>query len=192
MKIHQDTTTIQACDAVTHIAFLRGINFWGNKKVEMSKLKELFEFLWFFDISTYMNSGNVIFSSKNMESTPITQIIETAIIKNFWFEVRVLVLTDKTLCDIYQSIPTAWNNEKWMLPHIAFLWNEVDHPNILDRVDIDWNTIVQYVKGAILWNVELKNWSRDTIYRFVTGKISQHVTVRSINTVRKLITRLNK
>ena len=79
-----------------------------------------------------------------------------------------------------------------MLPHIAFLWNEVDHPNILDRVDIEGNTTIQYVKGAILWNVELKNWSRDTIYRFVTGKISQHVTVRSINTVRKLITQLNK
>jgi uncharacterized protein (DUF1697 family) len=48
---------------IQYIAFLRGINFWGNKKIDMKELKKVFESLWFLEVSTYMNSGNVIFLS---------------------------------------------------------------------------------------------------------------------------------
>ncbi len=45
------------------IAFLRGINVSGKNKIPMAKLKENFEKLGFQEVKTYLNSGNVIFSS---------------------------------------------------------------------------------------------------------------------------------
>lgn len=39
-----------------YIALLRGINVGGNKKVEMPKLKKVFESLGFDEVSTYINS----------------------------------------------------------------------------------------------------------------------------------------
>ncbi len=170
-----------------YIALLRGINIWGHKKVEMLRLREMFELLEFFDVSTYLNSGNVIFSSDHEDIENMTQRIEDDILKIFWFEVKVLVINHETLNNIYEAIPTTWICDIGMLPHIAFLWQEIDSPDIIRWIKINpEKDTVRYVSGAILWNVELKNWNKDTVYRFATGKISQHVTIRSMNTVRKL------
>lgn len=56
-----------------YVALLRGINVGGNNKVEMSKLKALFEKMGYTNVVTYINSGNVIFEAHS-ESTDILQI----------------------------------------------------------------------------------------------------------------------
>ena len=48
-----------------YIAFLRGINISGKNKINMSDLKAEFENMNFSDVSTYLNSGNIMFSSDN-------------------------------------------------------------------------------------------------------------------------------
>ena len=99
----------------------------------------------------------------------------------------MLVRNAKNIQEILSSIPASWINQSGMRPHIAFLWEDINSPDILKRVDVNVKIDqVKYVQGAILWNVELKNWSKDTIYKFTNGKISKQVTVRSINTVKKL------
>ena len=52
-----------------YIAFLRGINISGKRKVPMAKLKKGFEEIGFTEVKTYLNSGNVIFSSNEDEET---------------------------------------------------------------------------------------------------------------------------
>jgi uncharacterized protein (DUF1697 family) len=47
----------------TYIALLRGINISGKNKISMPLLKAAFEEIGFSNVSTYINSGNVIFSS---------------------------------------------------------------------------------------------------------------------------------
>ena len=46
-----------------YIAFLRGVNISGKNKVPMAELKKGFEELDFSEVKTYLNSGNVAFSS---------------------------------------------------------------------------------------------------------------------------------
>lgn len=46
-----------------YVAFLRGINISGKNKIEMKELKNCFEKVGFSDVSTYLNSGNVTFST---------------------------------------------------------------------------------------------------------------------------------
>ena len=47
-----------------YIALLREINISGKNKVVMAELKKEFESLNLEDVKTYLNSGNVIFSSR--------------------------------------------------------------------------------------------------------------------------------
>ena len=47
-----------------YMALLRGINISGKNKVVMAELKKEFESLKLEDVKTYLNSGNVIFSSR--------------------------------------------------------------------------------------------------------------------------------
>lgn len=46
-----------------YVALLRGINVGGKNKVPMAELKQVFAALNFQNISTYINSGNVIFDT---------------------------------------------------------------------------------------------------------------------------------
>ena len=65
-----------------YVAFLRGINISGKNKVPMAELKKAFEELGFREVKTYLNSGNVIFSSDDENIGSLTSRIETMIKEN--------------------------------------------------------------------------------------------------------------
>ena len=47
----------------THVALLRGINLGGRNRVAMADLRALVSGLGHADVSTYIQSGNVLFSA---------------------------------------------------------------------------------------------------------------------------------
>ncbi len=59
-----------------YIALLRGVNISGKNKVPMAELKLGFESLGFSDVRTWLNSGNVVFSSEEAEPAALTGQIE--------------------------------------------------------------------------------------------------------------------
>ena len=73
----------------TYVALLRGINVGGHKKIKMTDLKLLFEELGFVDVMTYIQSGNVVFSSNT--NVNLERIIGEKILERFGFELPVLV-----------------------------------------------------------------------------------------------------
>ena len=66
-----------------YVALLRGINVGGNNKIVMSELREVIEALGFGDVSTHINTGNIIFSCNSLEQQVISQQIESAIETKF-------------------------------------------------------------------------------------------------------------
>ncbi|WP_026451285.1 DUF1697 domain-containing protein [Aequorivita capsosiphonis] len=77
----------------THIALLRGLNVGGHKILKMADLKLLFESLGFAEVTTYIQSGNVLFSSSEpqMKALILEEIISEGIKELYGFEVPVLV-----------------------------------------------------------------------------------------------------
>ncbi len=64
MKIvWQIYNSMKAGDIMKYIALLRGINISGKDKISMSELKLELEKNNYQNVSTYLNSGNVIFES---------------------------------------------------------------------------------------------------------------------------------
>ncbi|MFK5958699.1 MAG: DUF1697 domain-containing protein [Lutibacter sp.] len=89
----------------TYIALLRGINVSGHHKIKMIELRQLFNGLNFKNVSTYIQSGNVIFTStKNNISKIENSIIEAVKIK-FGYDVKVIVITKNELGIIFKSNP---------------------------------------------------------------------------------------
>ena len=50
------------------IALVRGINVGGKRKILMADLKSLCEKLWWKNVMTYIQSGNLIFNSDTPNS----------------------------------------------------------------------------------------------------------------------------
>jgi uncharacterized protein (DUF1697 family) len=88
----------------TYISLLRGINVSGQNKIKMAALKEVYEYLKFENITTYIQSGNVVFKSSDDAST-LKKSIEVAIKNHFDLDIPVLILTVNQLESIYKALP---------------------------------------------------------------------------------------
>jgi uncharacterized protein (DUF1697 family) len=87
------------------IALLRGINVSGQKLIKMSELKTLFEKTGFQNVETYIQSGNVIFSTKETSTEKLSLKISSAIKKQFGFDVQVIVVTLEEIEDTLKKNP---------------------------------------------------------------------------------------
>lgn len=86
------------------LAMLRGINV-GGKKVPMAELRSLYEDMKYKKIRTYIQSGNVIFESKETDEIKISSLHAKKISAKFGFEVPVIIRTEKELSDIIKKNP---------------------------------------------------------------------------------------
>ncbi len=75
-----------------YIVLLRGINMGGKNRVEMPRLKALFESLDYSDVHNYINSGNILFTANN-DLGSILKNVEIHFLREFGFEVPILIKT---------------------------------------------------------------------------------------------------
>ena len=88
-----------------HVALLRGINVGKAKRVAMADLRALVESLGYSDVSTLLNSGNVVFTVPASERTPIGPRLEKAIATKLGVTSRVTVLTAREVADAIAGNP---------------------------------------------------------------------------------------
>lgn len=167
----------------TYVALLRGINVGGNNRVEMSKLKKVFESLGFENVSTYINSGNVIFQTDVKETEAL---IEKALKKAFGFEIRVVVRDAKNIKKLCKDIPQEWQNDTEQRTDVLFLWDAFDTKKSLDLVKTTDVDTLRYIDGALVWNVRRADVAKSGMKKFIGTVVYKNMTARNINTVRKL------
>jgi uncharacterized protein (DUF1697 family) len=93
-----------------YVALLRGINVGGRNKVPMADLREAVEQVGHTDVSTYIQSGNVLFTS----SRPRAQIeseLEEKLERRFGFPVVVVVRSRAQLRAIVQQAPKGFGKQ---------------------------------------------------------------------------------
>lgn len=167
-----------------YVALLRGINVGGNNKIEMKKLKLLFEELGFNSVETYINSGNVIFKCDNDSLLPK---IESAINSRFNLSVKTLVLSKNKIKAVVDSIPKGWIGREDWRQNVLFLWPESDSKDILNLIENkDEVDEVRYVPGALLWATNKDYLSRSGGQKLVGSKLYNQMTVRNLNTTLKI------
>lgn len=88
-----------------YIALLRGINVGNKNRISMADLKETFEKLSFKQVKTYLNSGNVVFSSDENNIIELTKQIEEMINIEFNLCIPVFVILKNNLEDILNNAP---------------------------------------------------------------------------------------
>jgi uncharacterized protein (DUF1697 family) len=82
-----------------YVAFLRGINL-GKRRLKMDRLKELFEELEFADVSTFIASGNVLFSSGGRNAAALERKIEKHLETSLGYDVETFVRTPQELAEV--------------------------------------------------------------------------------------------
>lgn len=89
----------------THVALLRGINLGGRNKVAMEDLRGVVSSLGHGDVVTYIQSGNVVFSSEQADTAALAGEMETAISSALGVRPRVVVLSRDELAQVVRDNP---------------------------------------------------------------------------------------
>ena len=89
----------------TYIALLRGINVSGKNKILMADLKTMLQEMGFKDVQTYIQSGNVVFKTRETDSSEIELKIEDKIGTTFGFTIPVIILDKNSFEKIWKENP---------------------------------------------------------------------------------------
>jgi uncharacterized protein (DUF1697 family) len=110
------------------ISMLRGVNVGGHNKIKMDDLRTLYESLKLEDPRTYVQSGNVIFRTKEKNSAALAKKIQNAIERTFKCSPDVILRTTDELREAIASSPFASRRD--LEPGkilVTFLANEAGH-----------------------------------------------------------------
>jgi uncharacterized protein (DUF1697 family) len=169
-----------------YVALLRGINVGGNAKVEMPRLKQVFEKAGCQQVATYINSGNVIFAD-DRSAKEFVKLLEKAIADEFGLQVPVVLRDAEAIHKLCQEIPASYTNDTQQKTDVLFLWENIDKPEVIKQIvfkpEIER---VRYVAGALVWNIDRVNATRGSTAKLVSNQLYKSMTIRNINTVRKL------
>ena len=175
------------------VALLRGVNVGGNSMINMSALKKSFEAIGFAYVSTYINSGNVIFSSKENDARKLERKIEQMLVKEYDLNSKVVVRSFSEMEKLVQSLPREWDGDSTWRYNVIFLRHTIDSEEILAELpsnsDIEQ---VTYRPGALLWSAQLDQISKSKMSKLSSRKIFQDMTVRNLNTTKKLYELMKK
>ena len=174
-----------------YIALLRGINISGRNKVPMAELKQCFEALDFVEIRTYLNSGNVIFSSEETVAAALTHRIEGRLQRQFGLEIPVFVLPQENLADSLAHAPNWWGTEnKAIYDNLIFILPPATFAEVYREIGAPKEGLeqIQAYQSAVFWSFcrtayQKTNWWPKTASLPVGGKL----TIRTANTLRKIV-----
>lgn len=174
-----------------YVALLRGINISGKNKVSMAELKKCFEKLAFEEVKTYLNSGNVIFSSNEDDTKKFINQIEGMIKNQFDLDIPVFVTSKATLVDVLHKAPKWWGDDnKEIYDNLIFIMPPAKFSDVYNEIGEPQKELekIESYKEVIFWSFSRKDYQK-TNWRSKTASanISTKLTIRTANTIRKIV-----
>ncbi|HJT29351.1 MAG TPA: DUF1697 domain-containing protein [Pyrinomonadaceae bacterium] len=175
------------------VALLRGVNVGGNNMISMSALKKSFEAVGLDDVVTYINSGNIIFKSKEADARKLETKIEKMLSKEYQLDSRVVLRSLSEMEKIVQNLPKNWTADRDWRYNVIFLRHTIDSEKILAELEVkqDIEEVV-YCPGALLWSAQISELTRTNMLKLSSRKMYLDMTIRNQNTTRKLYELMKK
>lgn len=171
-----------------YVALLRGVNVGGANKVSMADLKDVFESAGMTAVKTYINSGNVIFSTDMVDRAQLMGLLVQAAQRQARLDIDLQLRDADDLGAIVAAMHAEWKNDDTMKCDVVFLQADVDRVGILEELGPRPGVEdAVYVPGAVIWRVDRKDAKRGRLTRIVGTPLYSRVTVRNCNTTRKLL-----
>lgn len=169
----------------TYLALLRGINVGGHKKILMKDLRVLLEEQGFQNVQTYIQSGNVIFSTSETKKS-LSKTISKAILQKYAWEVSVLIKTPSEIKKVLENCP--FSEEKKVKSYFT-LFSTTPKQKQIDLVNN-----LSFPNEEFLINSQCFYFYCETGYRnvkmnsnFLERKLQISMTTRNFNTLTKLL-----
>ncbi|WP_181312303.1 DUF1697 domain-containing protein [Nocardioides campestrisoli] len=103
----------------THVALLRGVNVGAHNRIAMADLRATAASLGWQDVATYVQSGNVVFTSAEQDAGELARALEETIAEHVDVRCGVVVLTREELQQVAAANPYPHETDPKHL-HVVF------------------------------------------------------------------------
>lgn len=176
-----------------YVALLRGINVGGHR-VKMDRLRALFEELGLQDVSTFIASGNVIFSTDSADTDSLTERIERHLAQELGYEVPTFLRLPGELAEIAAFEPPA--AERGAHPEPSLYVDFLSAPPSKQLRDTLTSLCSEtdnffFSKREVYWLIQGK-LSESPLFAKEFEKATRGVpaTMRNVTTLRRLVAKL--
>ncbi|WNR42131.1 DUF1697 domain-containing protein [Paenibacillus roseipurpureus] len=173
-----------------YIALLRGINVSGQKMIKMDRLKQLFESMGFTHVSTYIQSGNVIFDSEaEGEAEVLADRIRQELLTQLTFDIPVIIRTPGELQEVVAYSPYAHVDETANEQRYVTFLSASPTDAVIAKLLATQNPVDELqVQGREVYVLIRKNYGDSKFSNnFIEKKLGVSATTRNWETVNKLI-----
>jgi uncharacterized protein (DUF1697 family) len=177
----------------THVALLRGINVGGKNLIKMPALKACFEAAGFEGVSTYIQSGNVLFSSPVRSNRALTERIEAMLADAFDYVPTVVVRSERQLRAIVRNAPKGFGTQPGKFrSDVIFLKEPLTAANALTHVRTNPAVDTATAGVGVLYFARLEaKVTASRLNTIAASPIYPRVTIRNWNTTTKLLALLD-
>lgn len=170
-----------------YVALLRGINVGGNSLIKMSELKLAFEEDGCKEVLTYINSGNVIFSS-DKSAASLTKQVESFLIEKFKLPVRVVIKSQEQIQKALEKTPKEWKVKNELRCYMAFVLDTVTEKEVEKEVNLKEGVdSLDLGPGVLYMTTKLSMRTKSSFGRLAAKKVYKEITIRSFGTVNKIL-----
>lgn len=172
-----------------YISLLRGINVAGQKIIKMADLRALYQQISLGNVQSYIQSGNLVFTTNESQCSDIAKQINKAIWAKYQFEVPIFILTPEALENARNNLPfndinLAQDGSKILL---CFL-SEVPSNSIeLLSPYLKANERIDIIEQVLYLHCEDGFGRSKLTHSQIEKKLNVSATARNLKTVDKLL-----
>lgn len=172
-----------------YLALLRGVNVGGRSKLKMADLRVVLASAGFDNPVTYIQSGNVVFSSGVRDTVELSVHLRAAIDKQFGLDVDVVVFSSADWLSIINDAPEWWGSDPSRKHNLLILPSPDDEAETMaaiGRLNPDVEA-AQAGKGVVYQSMSLKLTGKTLVGKLTSRPISRRTTIRNFRTATKLL-----
>jgi len=171
-----------------YVALLRGINVGGKNVIKMAELTASCRKIGFTDVSTYIQSGNIIFRSNVVTKPLLARRIESLLVKEFNYRSRTLLVSRTELFNIIAKAPRSFGNDPERYRYdVIFLIPPLTASKVIRKITLKEGIDNLHFSNRVLYFSRLNEKLGQSMLPKITHLPEyQFMTVRNWNTVTKL------
>lgn len=179
--------------ASSYVALLRGINVGGNNLIPMADLRACFVEKGFANVTTYIQSGNVIFTTTDHKRAALVARIESALGTRFAYRATVVVRSHDEMRAIVEHAPPGFGKRPELFRYdVLFLKDPLTAAAAIAAVPVKEGVDEVHAGKRVLYYSRLiSKATQSRMAKIVSLPIYKSLTIRNWNTTTKLLQRMD-
>ncbi len=176
----------------TSVALLRGINVGGKNIIRMPELQAAFREAGYTDVSTYIQSGNVLFTADPATGADREAALERMLAERFGIPLMVIVRSREELAAVVDVAPAGHGGPE-LRSDVMFLKDPAERDAVitaLPALDPEVDR-AEPGPGVLYFSRVAARASSSRLTRIMSLPVYKRLTVRNWNTTTKLLALLD-